>query len=233
MTELLVQQEATVAVEKAERSVGQLIAGLPMVVTSREIRDIATDAIRGVKSRYNEIEAERKALTKPLNDTVDRINAMFKRPLAALKDAEGRGKAGVQRWDDEQERKRVEEQRRLQAEADERARKEREKLAREAAKLKTPELREARLEEAASIVAPVVMIAEPEKPKGESTRQRWKMKLTDKAALIAAAASGNDLAASLLTYDESAGNRIAPTIKNITTIPGVAIYAMSELAVKI
>ena len=92
---------------------------------------------------------------------------------------------------------------------------------------------EAKEEQAATIIAPVITVAAPEKQNGEATRQRWKMKLADKAALIASAASGNDLAASLLAYDEATGNRLAASIKGNVRIPGVEVYAVSELAVRV
>ncbi len=152
--------------------------------------------------------------------------------LDPLEAAEKRVKLTVTTWDREEEAQRMAEQRRLQAEADEAARKERERLEREAAKLKTPEKREARLEQAAAIIAPVITVAAPEKQAGEATRKRWKMRVTDKARLIEAAAHGNELAASLLVYDEAAGNRLATTVKGAVTIPGVATYWTTDLAVR-
>lgn len=152
--------------------------------------------------------------------------------LDPLKAAEKRVKLTVTTYDDEEKDRRLAEQRRLQAEADERARKEREKLAREAAKLKTPELREERLEAAAAVTAPVVMVAAPEKQKGEASRQTWHMRLTDKVALIQEAANGNELAASLLEFNQSAGDQLARTIKGNVTIKGVAMYAKTSLSVR-
>lgn len=91
---------------------------------------------------------------------------------------------------------------------------------------------EVKEEQAAGIVASTITLAAPEKQAGEASRKRWKMRLTDKAALIKAAAEGNELAASLLVYDESTGNLLAPRIKGNVTIPGVATYWTTELAVR-
>ena len=204
-----------------------------ITVRSADDRNDAMEFLRAVKGAN-------KRATEFFGPIVDAAHKAWKQTTASrasildpLEAAEKRVKATVSDYDQEQERIRQEEQRRLQAIADETARKERERLEKQAAKLKTPEKREAKLEEAAAVIAPVVQIAEPEKQKGESTQQRWKMKLTDKAALIAAAASGNALAASLLVYDESAGNRIAPSLNDAITPPGVARYSVSVLAVKI
>ena len=204
-----------------------------ITVRSQDDRNDAMEFLRAVKGAN-------KRATEFFGPIVDAAHKAWKQTTASrasildpLEAAEKRVKATVSGYDQEQERIRQEEQRRLQAIADEEARRERERLEKQAAKLKTPEKREAKLEEAAAVFAPVVHIVEPEKQAGESTRKRWKMKMNDKAALIAAAASGNDLAASLLTYDESAGNRIAPTIKDVIKIPGVDTYSVSDLAVKL
>jgi len=76
-------------------------------------------------------------------------------------------------------------QAKLQAEADEKARKERERLEKEAAKLKTPELKEQRLAEAAAIVTPVVYVQIEKSP--VKTQTRWTVESVDKFALAAAA----------------------------------------------
>lgn len=144
---------------------------------------------------------------------------------------ERRVKDEANRFDKEQETIREKERARLQAIADEKARKERERLEKEAEKLKTPELKEARLEEAAAIVAPVVQVAEPEKAKGEATKLFWKARLVDKGALIAAAANGNDLAATLLSFDQYAANKTASATKGNVTLSGVEFYSLRNLAI--
>jgi len=76
-------------------------------------------------------------------------------------------------------------QAKLQAEADEKARKERERLEKEASKIKTPELKEQRLAEAAQVVAPVVQVQIEKSP--VKTQTRWTVESVDKFALAAAA----------------------------------------------
>jgi len=170
--------------------------------------------------------------------TVDKAHKAWKEAVALrasflkpLEEAETHVKRLIASWDQEQERLRLEEERRLQALADEAARKERERLEREAARIKTPERREAKLEQAASIVAPVITISAPEKPKGEATRKLWRARLTDKAVLIAAAAQGNELAATCLSFDQTAANKMASATKGSVPIPGVEFYCETVLAV--
>jgi hypothetical protein len=70
-------------------------------------------------------------------------------------------KGKVIAWQQEEQRKAAAEQARLQAIADEQARKERERLEAQAAKLKTPELKQEREEQAAQVIAPQIIIAAP------------------------------------------------------------------------
>lgn len=148
--------------------------------------------------------------------------------LTPLKSAEDTTKRKLLSWKMEDDRKREEERRRLQAEADEKARIERDRLAKQAEKLKTPELKEQRLEQAQNIVAPIIEVqtAVP-KVEGLSFRKTWKAELTDKIAFIKAAATDPNLMA-LLAVDMSALNRIASATKGGVTYPGVRFYEESS-----
>lgn len=94
-------------------------------------------------------------------------------------------------WQQAEEEKAERERQRLQAEADEKARKERERLEKQAQKLKTPELKEQRLEQAAQIVAPVVQVAAPKA--AVKVQKRWKVTAIDKSKFLAAAATDRNL----------------------------------------
>ena len=86
-------------------------------------------------------------------------------------------------WEADQEAIRRKEQARLQAIKDAETERERMRLEKAAAKLKTPELREQRLEEAAALVAPAVPVAPVEKVAGASGTSTWKAEVIDMAAL--------------------------------------------------
>lgn len=91
---------------------------------------------------------------------------------------------------------------------------------------------EAREEQAAAVVAPVIQVASTVKAMGESSRTLWKAKLGDKDKLIAAAASGNELAASFLAFDEVAANRFAAATKGAVPVSGVVFKSSISLAIK-
>jgi len=122
----------------------------------------------------------------------------------------------VRDWQVEQADLAMERQRRLQAEADERARKEREKLEKQAAAYKTEERREAKLAEAAAVIAPTVTVSAP---KAISTRKVWKVKNVDLDAFLAAATKDMNLRG-FLTVELTKLER-AKAANDSMTVPGV------------
>jgi len=238
--------------------------------------DQRTEAVEFLKA----VKGAHRRVTDFFAPLVDATHKAWKRTTEArlsildpLETAERAVKTTVTTYDQEQERIRLDEQRRLQAIADEVARKERQKIEQEAARQrdiqrqKEFEAAEARRgaeeasgaerkrllaeaeaaerkaaaaaakvevkeEQTAAIVAPVVTISAPEKPKGESTRKLWKARLTDKAALIQAAAEGNEIATTCLAFDQTAANRLATATKGAMPCPGIEWYAETSLAMR-
>ena len=150
--------------------------------------------------------------------------------LDPLKEAETTVKRKMLVYQQEEERKRQAEQARLQAIADEKARRERDRLAKEAEKLKTPELKEQRMAEAAAIEAPIINI-QPAAPKiaGISTRKTWKAELTSKGEFIKAATT-NPMLMAFIEVDMAKMNRIASATKGEVVYPGIRFYEESNMA---
>lgn len=98
-----------------------------------------------------------------------------------LLDAAKTVKQKVMSWQQREAEKAEAEMARLQSELDVKAARERERLEKEAAKLKTPALREQRMEEAAQVVPAVVHVAVP--PKAVRSQTRWKVKSVDMTAM--------------------------------------------------
>jgi hypothetical protein len=145
--------------------------------------------------------------------------------------AERMAKDKADAWFAEQQRIAAEEQRRLQAIADEKARKERERLEKEALKLKTPELREERLAQAAEVEAPIITVEAPEQVEGVSTRTIWKARVVDMAALIDGAKPGT-VAASFLMVNQQVADSFARATKNSVPVPGVEFIQERGVAVR-
>lgn len=98
-------------------------------VKSHDELSKATDLVKLIKTRHKEYDTERTGLVKPLNDTVDKINARFKTILAPLKAAEDGIKAKMLSFQQEEGRKAAE----ARLVMEEHARKEREEAERLAA----------------------------------------------------------------------------------------------------
>lgn len=116
-------------VEAALRTTAQELcdsAGDFIIMTRADL-SAATDLVKTIKTRFRDVEDERKRLVKPFNDGVDAINARFKSMTVPLKDAEETLKTKMLAFQKEEERRAKEEQERIEKarrEAEEKARKE-------------------------------------------------------------------------------------------------------------
>lgn len=194
-----------------------------LVVENNETRTGVIEGIKSVKKRREGIvkffalmkaaaHNAHKAIVskeKSYTDILDRVERVVK------------GKVLV--YDHAKEKKRLEEQRRLQAVAEENARRERERLLKEAEKLKTPELKEQRLEAAAAVAAPVVEVAPViERQKGEATRKIWKARVVDESLIPR----------EWLVVDTKSLDAFARATKGIKSVSGVEFYEESSLSIR-
>lgn len=95
-------------------------------IESPEKYEYSAQDLKAVKSKAKELDALRKSLTKPLDESKKRIMAFFKNPLTLLSSAESAIKSAMLTWQQKQERIRRLEEERLA----EQQRKEAERLAR-------------------------------------------------------------------------------------------------------
>jgi hypothetical protein len=204
-----------------------------LVIRDQLGRDNAMTFLRDVKSAQKRIGDLCDPVVKQARAAWDAAKSQRDGLLAPFADAERAVKALVIAWDNEQSRIAEMERRRLQAEADAKAEAERKRALAAAAKLKTPELQAERIAQAEEIMAPVVQVVAPVvKSEGEQVRVLWKAECTDKAALIAAAAGGDQAAASMLVFDQVAANGFARGTKGAVQVPGVRIYSERSMAVR-
>jgi len=160
------QDEADAAVTVCEAIMADVKA-----VKAHEVLSRVTDGLHKLHRRWTGL---RDAFVKPLDES--RMTIRNK----------------VLQWQEVERKKAEELQRKLQAEADEKARRERARLEAEAAKLKTPEKREERLEQAAAVVAPVVHVEQP-KVGMRGVARVWKVMAVDQDAFYAALATDKSL----------------------------------------
>jgi len=122
------------------------------------------------------------------------------------------------------------EQARLNAEADEAARRDRARLEKEAAKLKTPELKQERLEMAAAVIPVAVTVqSAPAKVAGEVHTSKWKAELVHMGLLLSAAVT-NELARGFVKFDQSAADALARSTKGAVTVPGVRFVESKSIS---
>ena len=196
--------------------------GAAMVVRSQVDYSLAVAYIKENKAAQAKVKEALDPVCEAANKAHKAATALRARILKPLLDGERHAKQAGQTWQQEQERIRMAEQRRLQAEADEAARKERERLEKQAAKLKTPELKEERLEQAAMVVAPVVQIAPVTQAEGVSTRKTWKARVVDESKVPR----------TFLTINQQALDVYARATKGAMQVEGVEFFEESTMNVR-
>jgi hypothetical protein len=124
------------------------------------------EEMTAAESILAELRRRKKIWLEAVEDTVKNAHAAWKAAVAhrdsiagPIDAAERIVKDRIATYISDQRRKAEAERRRLQAEADAQAEAERKRAMAAAEKLKTPELKEARIEQAQAIVAPVVQVA--------------------------------------------------------------------------
>ena len=141
--------------------------------------------------------------------------------VGPLRDAEQKIKSSMLTYQSQEERKRFEAQRKAQEEADKKAMAERARLEREAAKLKTPELKEQRLEMAAAVVAPVVSVASVIPViNGQNIVKRWRAKVVNVDAVPR----------EWMIVNQSALDAFARSTKGAVKVAGVEFVESANLA---
>jgi len=91
---------------------------------------------------------------------------------------------------------------------------------------------EAKEEQAASIIAPVVEVAKTTpKVEGASTRKIWKARVVDMDAVIQAAFDPSSIARSFLTFNEKVADAFAKSTKGAIPVKGVEFYQEDNLAI--
>jgi hypothetical protein len=190
-----------------------------LAITTNEEYQGAAQTLREIKTRWKDIEDERKRILLPFDEARKRIMDLFRPAQDNLAQAEALLKRGILAWTLEQQRL----QRVAEAAAAEIARKEAERLQKQADKaLAAGHIEKAAaLEGAADAVVPAE-IAPPPKAYGTSTREVWRAEVVDKDALIKAVAAG-EADAEVLEVNMAYLNQAARLRKNSLHWPGVNV----------
>ena len=223
-------------------------------VTTAEQYQHGAEDLKRVKAAQKKLEETRTSLTKPINESLRRLNDFFRAPTDRLAAIERTIKTALTRFADEQERLRREEQRR----AEEAARRERERLAEQAreAERKAREKAEAerkaaeeaaaagRAEEAAKLQARAAATEAKAAERVEAIETRAAAVvapiISREAPKVAGVATREvwkftvtDPALVPREYcvvDEARIRKVVAALKGDTTIPGVRVYAEKSIA---
>lgn len=204
--------------EKVSQStdVAILCENANLTISNQGDYDSASIILKSVKARYNELDKQRKEITKPLDEAKKSVMNLFNNPLSLLEKAESFIKSKMIGYTQEQERKAREEQMRLQRLADQEAEKQRKILeakierAKASGKDQKVEALEMEKENIIPIVAPVIA-PQINTPSGVSYKDKWYAVIVDEKLLPR----------EYLIPNMDALNKIAIGTKGSLNIPGV------------
>lgn len=192
--------------------------------------EIAADELKAIKRKIDALNEKRLGITKPLDAAKAAVMALFKPPIALLKQAEGILKQKMLGWQREEQRK-AEEDRLARERA---AQAERERLEAEAKALAA----EGRTGEAAvkdqvaqMVVAPPAAEPAPPAVKGISTSTTVDFEVVDLLALVQHVAQRPELLA-LLAVDSVRLRAQVRATGMATNLPGVRVFEKQTLAAR-
>lgn len=215
----------TVEEQKKTNDVPVLCQKAELTISNQSDYEAASAVLSEVKSRYKELDAQRKEITKPIDAAKKAVMDLFKTPLELLEKAESKIKGLMIGYTNEQERKAREEQLRLQKIADAEAARQKkildEKIARAEASGKTEKAEELQMqkETITPIVAPIIA-PQIETPKGVSYREQWSAEIIDEKLIPR----------EYLIVNLQALNKIAAATKGTISVPGVRFVSTKILA---
>jgi hypothetical protein len=201
------------------------------VITTQETLELAANALKGIKGLRAEIEEVFGPNIKRWFDGHRAAVAERKKVEEPLTEAESIIKRNISGYQQEQERIRQEEERRLRLVAEEAARQQR---ARELADL---EATKPTVEEYVAVaerpleVAPIYAAPTVQKVQGVSSRESWKAEVTDLGALIGFVAQNRQYV-NLLEANTTAVNAMARSLKSAMSIPGIKVYNEAVVSVR-
>ncbi len=186
--------------------------------------ELAGEELRGIKSRWDTVEAERVKITQPLNAALKAANDLFRAPLDLFKSAESKLKAKMIGYSTAQaqkaeaarreaERLAAEERRRLEA------------LAEEQAQQGHQEAAQATLLAAEVVVAAPLAVAPP-KAAGVSVVKSLGYEVQDLGAFIEFVAKNRDRQPELVAYLDLNGVKMNAMVKAVgknLSFPGILV----------
>lgn len=206
-------------------SVANMMSNLPTDAAFRVDDELAmdrvSDVLKSVKALQKQADAERKAITAPLDAQKSEVMRWVQDNIESrLASLEKGAKAAINSYLQELERQRAENERK----ALEAARKEQERLAKLAAKAEArgDEKKAEQFQDRASGVVPEYVPEVSTKVRGISSREVWKYEVTDLSLVPR----------EYLIVDTVKLGDVARAMKETANIPGVRVYKESIVAAR-
>jgi hypothetical protein len=203
------------------------------MVESFEVNDattyeLAADELTTIKRKASQLDDQRKAITKPLDDAKKAVMDLFRGPLDLLTRAEGILKGKMLTYQQEEQRKATE----ARLSAERAAQEERKRLEAEAAQLVAAGRHgEAVVKQAVAemIVAAPVAVAEAPKVSGVAVRTSVDFEVVDLVQLVQHVAQHPELVG-LLTVDSVKLRGYVRGLGTACNLPGVRVFEKASLA---
>lgn len=202
-------------------SVSQPVLDLAMAyeIDSQPVYVAAADELKAIKRKAKDLEAQRKAITQPLDQTKKEVMALFKKPLEMLGEAEAVIKRSMLAYQSEQQRIANDAEAKARASADA----ERQRMEAQAkAAADAGNTAEANALEQAAQTITAVAPPKAAAPDGISTRTYWKAEVTDKAAFLRFALDHPEML-ELISIDTSPLTKQAQANKADIGMPGIRV----------
>ena len=211
-------------IETETKAVNKLVSGFKYEITNQETYNQGGEWLKLIKAKAKELDTLRKSMTAPIDLAKKRIMELFSDPMDRLATAESCLKRGILSYQQESERKRMEEETRLQ----EMARKEEERKRRvweeRAAKAeaagKDEKAEELRQQKEDVFILPPIIPSQVEKVAGIQTRAIWKFEIKD----------ANLIPREYMIPNEKMLGEVTRATKGTLQIPGIRIYSEETIA---
>ena len=221
----VIEKEATTVLSKARE----------FKVMSQDDYDAAAVFIRGVKGLQKKVEETFKPIVQKAHAAWKEAKDQENKHLVPLQEAEKIVKTASITWYDEQERIRLDAERKAREEAIAAENKRRAELERQAAAHEAKGNHEKAEERRAAaeqvFVAPVVVTPTAVKAEGQSIKENWKAELTDLKALIQAVSQGH-APLNFLQADMVVINKQAKATKDSMKFDGIKFVCEKVMAVR-
>lgn len=239
----LIPVEKQQSIENASKMIMEFLKGAKQIkITSQDEYDNSVEICKKIMAKIKELESDRVELVKPIKDQATKIDQRYREVRCVLENGESVFKSAMKVWFAEQERKRIEEQRKLEAEAEAKRKAEEERALKELQKAEEyraqgreamAEKAEARAETSINVAQSTVaqVVTNSAKVAGVGFRKVIKARIINEAKAKLSCCN-NPVLSSYVTLDIKGLERLATAQKGNLQIDGIEFFEDFSTAVR-